>query len=206
MVFKRFRVTHWYDPLINLFRPSSALRSWKNGHAFLARGLPTPRPWLFLRRRRLGLSTTGYILCEQVENARHLHEAVAASDDPKVHSLIGQIARWIRLMHERGISHRDLKAANILITTNGDCQFLDLDGVRIHRHVNRQTRVRDVMRLNASFLTSTRITRTMRLRFLRTYLLWSLRGKEGWKRWWIEIDEATQKKVWQNAQRNRPLA
>lgn len=206
MVFKRFRVTSWHDPLVNLFRPSPALRAWKNGHALIARGLPTPRPMLLLQRRRFGLTTVGYLLFERIDDAKHLHDAVAVADVDRLRPIVDGLAGWIRLMHERGISHRDLKAANILLTASGGCQFLDLAGVRIHRRVDWRTRVRDLMRLNASFLSSSRITRTMRLRFLRAYLSWGLHGREGWKSWWTEVNRATQEKVRQNARRNRPLA
>jgi tRNA A-37 threonylcarbamoyl transferase component Bud32 len=206
MAIKRFHATNWYDPLVNLFRPSPALRSWKNGHAFLARGLPTPRPWLFLERRRFGLATVGYLLCERIENAEHLHEFVATADRGALLALVDRIARWIRVMHERGLSHRDLKAANILVTNDGECWFLDLVGVRSHRRLTDRQRVRDLMRLNASFVSSPPVSRTMRLRFLRTYLLWALRGEEGWKKWWNEVKQATEEKIGRNKRRNRPLA
>jgi tRNA A-37 threonylcarbamoyl transferase component Bud32 len=206
MVYKRFRVTNWYDPLVNLFRPSPAVRAWKNGHAMLARGLPTPRPLLLLQRRLLGLATVGYVLFERIDGAKDLHELVAAADSRSLRQIGDLLARRIRLMHERGMSHRDLKAANILVTADGGCQFLDLAGVQIHRRVNHRIRVRDLMRLNASFLKSTAVTRTTRLRFLRTYLIWGLRGREGWKSWWKEVERATQEKVRQNERRNRPLA
>lgn len=205
LVFKRFCVTRWYDPLIDLFRPAPVLRAWKNGHALLARGLPTPRPMLFLQRRRLGLSTVGYVLFERIDDAHHLHDAVARASI-ELRRIVDQLAGWIRLMHERGISHRDLKAANILVTAEGGCQFLDLVGARIQRRVDRRTRVRDLMRLNASFLSSSKVTRSMRLRFLRTYLRWGLHGEAGWKSWWKEVAQATQEKVRRNERRNRPLA
>jgi tRNA A-37 threonylcarbamoyl transferase component Bud32 len=206
MIYKRFRVRHWSEPLANLFRRSHATRSWVNGHALLDRGLPTPRPWLVLHRTRLGFLTVGYLLVERIPNARHLHEASTTVSVERKRQLIGTLARWIRLMHERGIAHRDLKAANILISDNDECQFIDLVGVRTQRRVNRPIRIRDLSRLNASFHSSQHVTRTDRLRFLRAYLLWSLRGKAGWEEWWKEIELATQKKIKRNARRNRPLA
>jgi tRNA A-37 threonylcarbamoyl transferase component Bud32 len=206
MVYKRFRVTHWTDALANSLRSSPALRSWKNGHAFSDRALRSPLPMLVLHRRRFGLSTTGYLLCRRVQDAQHLHEAVAASERISRRQLIDQVARWIRLMHERGIRHRDLKAANILVTRLMECWFIDLVGVRIHRRVSRSLRVRDLARLNASFISSPHLTRSDRLRFLRTYLIWSLRGQAGWKEWWKEIAQATQVKIDRNRRRNRPLA
>ena len=192
--------------MADFFRPSATLRSWLNGHAFLDRGLATPRPWLMLHRKKLGLTTTGYLLCDRVENAKHLHDAVRDYERPARRQLMEKLAREIRLMHERGVSHRDLKAANILVTASGDCQFIDLVGVRLQENVSRAVRIRDLTRLNASFVNSTHVTRSDRVRFLRTYLLWVLRGQAGWKDWWRQVAVATEAKVRRNARKNRPLA
>jgi tRNA A-37 threonylcarbamoyl transferase component Bud32 len=206
MVYKRFRVTHRTDPWASLFRPPPALRSWVNGHALRDRGLPTPRPWLLLHRRRLGLDTVGYLLCELVADARILHEVIPNATPSEKRALSDRLARWIRLMHDRGVSHRDLKSANILVTPDGECQFIDLVGVRTRSTVPRAMRIRDLTRLNASFIESPHVTRTDRLRFLRAYLLWALAGRGNWKDWWRAVGERTREKVLRNARRNRPLA
>jgi len=206
MVYKRFRVTRWSDPLADLFRPSAALRSWLNGHGFRDRGLPTPRPSLMLHRKRLGFTTVGYLLCDRVENFGNLHDAIKKFDPSARWRLVETLARQVRLMHERGASHRDLKAANILVTPKADCQFIDLVGVRLRPRVSRRLRMRDLTRLNASFVNSPHVTRSDRLRFLRVYLAWGLRGKAGWKEWWKQIALATGAKVLRNAKKNRPLA
>lgn len=206
MIYKRFRLVHWYDSISNLFRPSPARRSWSSGHAFLDRSLPTPRPWLFFHRKRKGIPAEGYLLCERVDGHQHLQEAVAVADPIRLREICDRLARTVRTMHERGASHRDLKAANILVGPNGELQFIDLVGVRLGRKVSRRKRVRDIMRLNASFLSSNRASRTVRLRFLRTYLAWNLQGKGNWKKWWAEVDQATQAKVQRNLARGRPLS
>jgi len=206
MIYKRFRLAHWHDSIANLFRPSPTRRSWTNGHAFLDRALPTPRPWLFLHRKGRGLPAEGYLLCERVANHQQLQDAIASVDQSRRRDICDRLARLVRTMHERGVSHRDLKAANILVGPGGELQLIDLVGVRLQRSISRRTRVRDIMRLNASFLESKNVTRTERLRFLRTYLSWSLRGKGDWQKWWIEIDRATQAKVRKNLAKNRPLA
>ena len=206
MVYKRFQVTHATDYLAAFFRPPPALRSWKVGHAFADRRLPTPRPWLVLHRHRLGLPGTGYLLCELVPGARNLHDALRVADPEEKHGLVDDLARWVRLMHERGVSHRDLKAPNILVTSEGGIQFIDLVGARTHRHVPRAIRVRDLARLNASFVASPMVTRSDRLRFLRTYLLWGRRGRGDWKVWWRQVLAATEAKVRRNERNNRPLA
>jgi tRNA A-37 threonylcarbamoyl transferase component Bud32 len=206
MVYKRFRVTHRTDYLAAVFRPPPALRSWKNGHALIDRGLPTPRPWLVLHRRGFGLSGVGYLLCDLVPDARNLHDAVREANAGERARLADELARWIRLMHERGVSHRDLKAANILVRPDGACEFIDLVGVRTRRRVPDDVRARDLARLNASFVASAHVTWRARVRFLQTYLLRGLRGRGDWKDWWRRVARATEAKVRQNEQRNRPLA
>jgi tRNA A-37 threonylcarbamoyl transferase component Bud32 len=206
MAYKRFRVTHRTDPFANLVRPAAALRSWANGHALRDRGLPTPRPWLVIHRKWFGLQTVGYLLCEFIPDARNLHEVVAKATLCEKRRLTDYLARWIRLMHDRGVSHRDLKAANILVTPDGECQFIDLVGVRTRPRVGGRLRIRDLTRLNASFVASPHVTRTDRLRFLRTYMLWGLAGQGGWKDWWRAVAARTEDKVRRNRRRNRPLA
>ena len=58
-------------------------------------------------------------------------------------------------------------------------------------------------RLHASFHAQPALTRTDKLRFLRTYLQWGLFGRERWKRWWRRIGRATQAKVLRNARNGR---
>jgi hypothetical protein len=140
--------------------------------------------------------------------------------------VIDQVARLIRVMHARHLSHRDLKAANLLVSTafwavsakgtrdlvaggeGGDpgcVWFIDLVGVRRHLKLRRRRRIQNLTRLHASFHSHPALTRTDKLRFLRVYLTWGLRGKGGWKRWWRQIEEATQAKVQRNLRNGRPL-
>jgi tRNA A-37 threonylcarbamoyl transferase component Bud32 len=206
MVYKRFCVTHRTDYVAALFRAPPALRSWINGHALRDRGLPTPRPSLVLHRRRWGLPEVGYLLCDLVADARNLHDAVRDAGPVERVRLTEELSRWVRLMHDRGISNRDLKAANILIRSDGGCQFIDLVGVRTRRRVPRGVRVRDLARLSASFVASPHVNWRDRVRFLQTYLLRGLRGRGDWKDWWIQVAGATEAKVRRNEKRNRPLA
>jgi hypothetical protein len=75
-----------------------------------------------------------------------------------------------------------------------------------HRRLSRRRRVQNLARLHASFYRGGALTRTDKLRFLRVYLGWGLRGKEGWKAWWREVEQATQAKAQRNARNGRPLA
>jgi hypothetical protein len=237
LIYKRFQVSSWTDPWTALLRSAPALRSWVQGQGFRERGLPTARPLAVLHRRRFGLCREGYLLTEKIDGAQDLHEFLANLGKlPAARMLtllrrqIAQIATVLRELHCRRLSHRDLKAANILVSR--DCStfcspfsgtawttaapsllpifassvwLIDLVGVRTHLRLSRARRVQNLARLNASFHLGSALTKTDRLRFLRTYLRWSLHGKGDWKSWWAEIDKATQDKVHRNRRRGRPL-
>jgi tRNA A-37 threonylcarbamoyl transferase component Bud32 len=235
VIYKRFTLTRWSDPLAALVRPTPALRSYVLGHGLRLRCLPTPRPLAVWHRVRYGLPHEGYLLTEKVHDALDLAAFVdrLASLPPgercvSLRRLIDQVARLIATLHQRHLSHRDLKAANLLVSREGwyvsargtrerrpgpgppswdqaRVWFIDLVGVCRHRKLRRRRRLQNLARLHASFHRHPALTRTDKLRFLRVYLRWGLRGRFGWKRWWRQIDAATRAKVQRNLRNGRPL-
>ena len=149
-VAKRFNAKGRFPGWRNVLRTSPALRSWYNGHALLDRGLPTPRPWLVVQRRAAGRAD-GYLLAECIADGVELQECVRATTHSALSDLIDAAGRLVRTMHERGVNHRDLKAANVLVSPAG-CSLIDLVGVRVGSSVSRARRVQNLARLNASFL------------------------------------------------------
>jgi tRNA A-37 threonylcarbamoyl transferase component Bud32 len=213
-------------PGTSLLRTPPALRSYRLGHAFRLRGLPTPRPLAVWHRRRLGLCREGYLLVEKVPEALNLRgfvEGLASRPDAERNArlwpVLDELGRLVRRLHEWGFSHRDLKAANLLVSpvgwamstrglrsaeAGGDHVWLiDLAGVRRLGKVGRSRRVRDLARLHMSFLDHPALTKAERLRFLRSYLAWGLRGKAGWKGWWVGIDREARAKAARTAARGR---
>jgi tRNA A-37 threonylcarbamoyl transferase component Bud32 len=234
VIYKRFRVTSWKDPLASLLRPTPALRSWIHGQGFRERGLPTARPFVALHRRQLGMWHEGYLLTEKIAHADDLHDYLQSLESlplPRrvalLRQLLERVARTIRSLHQRQLSHRDLKAANILVRRwdappnepsaySQDIQnllympessvwLIDLVGVDRFRRLSRSRKIQNLSRLNASFHGGETITRTDRLRFLLTYLNCGAFGRCDWKSWWKQIDRATLKKVRRNQRRGKPL-
>lgn len=233
LVYKRFAVKKTSTPLSSLVRKPPALRSWQQGQGFRERGLPTARPLLVLHRRRHGLFYEGYLLTEKLEHARHLHDVLddLRNQPPEqrrraLRARIEVAAQAVRELHHRQLSHRDLKANNILLATAENqgpeapsapgpslmpvtlqgAWFLDLVGVSVHERLPRRRRLRNLARLNASFHDRPELSRTDRLRFLRTYLQWGLFGKQGWKDWWQAIAAATDAKLERNERLGRKVA
>ena len=196
---KRFHLKKRFAALRNLFRRSPALRSWVNGHALLDRGIPTARPLLALHRYRRGLPGVGYVLLEVVEGAVELPDAVARFDR---RLLADRLGRLLRRIHDRQVSHADLKAPNILVTPAGEPVLIDLVGVTTGRPVPESQRMRELTRLAASFADSPLVSRTDRLRLLRAYLQ---ANGANWKSWWGRIADGVRVKVRRNASLGRPL-
>lgn len=203
LILKRFNRKSLGHVIKNTLRPSPASRSWALGHNLIDRGLPTPRPLLLAHRYRLGVPVVSYLVVEKVPAAVELAGGVHSADRRR---LAADLGRLLRVMHDRHVSHRDLKAVNILLAEGRTPTLIDLVGVRTDRAVPYATRVRDLARLNASFLHSPRISRTDRLRVLTAYLgVLPVPGRT-WKTWWTAVDRATRAKAAKNLRTGRPLA
>jgi len=223
VIYKRFRVNRWTNPLAALVRPSAALRSWVAGQALMHRSLPTPRPLMLLHRRRFGLDWEGYLMTEKIDEAQDLNEFLVSLSrlDPAaarahLRQRIDDIARVMRELHRWQFSNRDPKAANWLIAAPmpsslrpmefAGVWIIDLVGISHKKTLTLKQRCKNLGRLNASFLNNRLITRADRLRFLRAYMQWALASKEGWKTWWRGVDLATQAKVARNIRLRRELS
>ncbi len=213
VILKRVNVRSALGPLKNLFRSSAVRRSWLLGHGLRERELPTPRPLAMFHRARAGLlPAEGYLLTEKVPDAVGLPEAVRACRDVRVlRAWAERLARVVRAMHDRGVSHRDLKAPNVMLRgavtdpASATPVLIDLVGVRASADaVPFARRAKELARLNASFLEVRHVTRGERLRFLRVYLA-RVGSLPDWKKWWKAVSEATAAKVAKNRRSGRVL-
>jgi tRNA A-37 threonylcarbamoyl transferase component Bud32 len=227
VIYKRFNRKKWLDPLYNLFRPSRGWRAWQNGQHVASRGLPTPRnlAWIGRTRRaprwlpqRFLSPRETYVVTEKVEPSATLWDVAypglerldAAARRERIGELLPTLARLVRTMHERSLSHRDLKAANILVEPGEVGQderllLIDLVGVRVEAPLSRRHRVQNLARLQLSLAQVPGRTRTDSLRFLREYFPWSMTPEREWKSLWREVEAACQEKAAQNRKRHRQL-
>jgi hypothetical protein len=199
----------------NAFRASRDLRAWQRGYALLNRDLPTARPLAVLERRFLGLRLDSLVVTEVIRDSVDL-ETLAACVLPTLSpwqqrrtkdALIGQLVRLIKQMHERGFAHRDFKAPNVLIAgLDGGLAairpwLIDLDGLRLRRRVSDRDRLRVLMRLSVSLEYCAAVTRTDRLRFLKTWMRGPGRTDTGWKPIWRQLAAWSDRKRHQRAVR-----
>ncbi len=223
VVVKRFNRKKWLDPLLALFRPTRAWRSWQAGQHLAARGVATPQNLAFVARRGRFreaplwwfLPHETYLVTLQQESAiplsTYLSEVLpalpAAERRRRKGSALEALARLIRTLHDRSLSHRDLKASNILIEPGGErLSLIDLVGVSLKHPLPESRRIRDLARLAASALAVPGTTRSDLLRFLRSYRPWGLLPLGDWKGLWRSIDRGIGRKRDMNQRRGRPLS
>jgi hypothetical protein len=227
VVYKRFNRKKWLDPLLNLFRPSRAWRSWQAGQHLVSRGIPTPQNLAFVSRRRSFASDRifwflpheTYLITVKEDHVVDLAtyaRKVLSNLPPEVRrarifGLTAALAQLVRSLHERSLSHRDLKASNILINVNSidrgeQLSLIDLVGVRLRHPLPWSRRIQNLARLCISLDAVAGRTRSDSLRFLRLYLPWGLSPLNDWKRIWRSIEKGIRHKRSRNRRRGRPLS
>ncbi|MBL8841920.1 MAG: hypothetical protein JNL90_10380 [Planctomycetes bacterium] len=172
----------WFDdrgPLRRLLRGSRAARAWRNAFRFEMAQLPTPRAWLFAQDATGARRPSSVLVTDFVDDAPRLADALTgplaggaaergANRPPRLAPPLVALAAALARLHDEGLSHRDLKAENVLLPAAGGVAFIDLDGVR-RRPATLDRVARDLMRLNASFRDPRTVTWRLRLAFLAEY-------------------------------------
>ncbi|MBX6315749.1 MAG: phosphotransferase [Isosphaeraceae bacterium] len=218
VIYKRFNRKKWLDPWLCLFRPSRAWRAWQAGQHLASRAVPTPQNLAVIARTgSLGLPLDTYLVTIKAEPSITLSDyarTTLAGLDPterreQIRRLTPALARLIRTLHERSLSQRDLKAANILIEGDpsaGRLSLIDLVGVRLVHPLPRGRRLQNLARLQVSLADVSGRTRTDALRFLRFYLPWAQTPRRDWKALWRAIQRRCRAKEARNRRRGRPLS
>ena len=218
LIYKQYYFKGWHESLAALFRPNQATRAWTCGAALLLRELPTPRPLALIQRLRFGMPIASYLITERVPNAdtilryldSRLPELPVAERRRVIRGVIAQAALLLRKLHDRGVTHRDLKASNVLVSPTDDLAhprlwLIDLDSVQTWQTIPHGRRVQNLARFYVSFHQSPWITLTDRLRFLRLYLARGFSDKSGWKELWRSIRRQAERKIQRNLRQGRSV-
>jgi len=201
IIVKRALGRSFFKRIRNIFGTSRPMLTWRRGNALLNRQIPTARPLAVVERRRFGLRLDSMVITEYLENAKDLDTLLTVSlRELSTHEqrrikgeIVESLARAIRRLHERGFSHRDLKAPNVMVQWDPESAdaprvlLIDLDGLKPARRVSFERQLRAITRLNVSLDHCKRVTRTDRLRFLIRYLQRPGRADPQWKPVWSAI-------------------
>lgn len=216
LVYKQFYPKSWAYALVSLWRPNQPMRAWRAAFALRLREIPTPLPLALLQVSHFGLVRSSFLLTEAVPGGETLRDyiervlpSLEGSDGQRAtRALVWQSAKLLRQLHDRLVSHRDLKASNILVAPTADpgrpkFWLIDLDGVRTHQTLPFRHRLQNLARFHVSFYDSAWFTRADRLRFLRAYLGQEFYQPGRWKALWRQIHAETLRKIDRNRRHGR---
>jgi len=208
IIVKRSLARSFFKRIRYIFGTSRPMCTWQRGNALINRQIPTARPLAVVERRCLGIRLDSIVLTEYLENAKDLDTVLTVSlRERSMHEqrrlkgeIIESLATILRRLHERGFSHRDLKAPNVMVQWNpesGDAPrvlLIDLDGLKRARRVSFDRQLRAITRLNVSLDHCKRVTHTDRLRFLIRFLQRPGRPDPDWKPMWRAIADRSNDK------------
>ena len=213
----------WFGWLV---RPR-AWRAWNASGHLMARGVPTPEPLAYIAKGNPGVSSgmarlspaSTYTILERPEGmtslAEHMEQKLVQLSPTACYNALRHsveaTARVARVMHEHSISHRDMKAANILVRPRPDgswqeMQLIDLVGAELVHPLPYSMKVKNLARLTLSFYSHGLLRKTLALRFLRSYLPLAYLPRDAWKELWRDIQAEVDRKIQKNKRSGRPLS
>jgi Lipopolysaccharide kinase (Kdo/WaaP) family len=221
VIYKRFKAKKPLEWLLNILRPTRAWRSWQAAQHLSSRGIPTPKNLAILERTTpfLPIPLESFLVTLKAENAVTLSEYASkflpmlGPEDARraIRLTTRSLAGLLRVLHERSISDRDLKASNIMVEGDPSREEprlspIDLVGVQLRNPLPRHRRIQNLARLQLSLESVPGRTRTDSLRFLRSYLVWGLSPHNDWKTLWRDVERVCEKKRGRNRERGRLLS
>ncbi len=167
------------------FRVPRSIRAFRRAYALRVRGVACPEPLLAASDGNgSGICVSGFAGGDEaraVDLARATRPESGGADPAspfaslppaRRREALHRLGRFLRKMHDAEVSHRDLKAPNLVAiegATGVAFAVVDVDGARVHRRpVPWPRRAKDLARLDAS-VGSPPVTRADRLRVLRGY-------------------------------------
>lgn len=198
VIVKRPRARNWRRWLRHLLPPSRSRRGWQAGHALLHRYIAAARPLALLERRAGPFVLDSLLLTERISGAMDLATYLERGIDPRAgrrwirdkRRLIDELARHVRQLDQAGFVHRDCKPENVLVLTRPELRlvWVDMDGVQYcRRPASEAERLRPLVRLAAALHEHPALTRTDRVRFLKTYCAGFGRDPRVWRHVWQTV-------------------
>lgn len=209
---KRYRCAGAKLYLQTLVRSNRAQKSWRAGRALVAKGIDTPLP-VFYVRRRVSIFRSEHILATaEIQNHASLRDYVnrnfAANGLQKNEKrrFISRAAAFLARLHSRGVYHGDLTARNILVSNQADGVgwrffLIDLDAIRSTRWISRRRRIKNLDELGRNFLNLKILSTFDRAMFLKQYLKSYAKEKKSFRSFFGEVTRRTRYRLVKHGQR-----
>ncbi len=186
---------------------SRSHRSHLWAHRLRALGIDTPRPLGYVEHERTPARHASFAAFEHVgaptlmdirDGRLSLLPTLGAGGIAEKRALLVRVATLLARMHAHGLFHGDLHPANILVEKDR-LLVVDLDSMRSVSFPGR-AELKNLVRLNRDFLDTRLVTRTDRLRFLRTYLRSQADPETRLRALWQRLQTATAEKLVERGQ------
>ena len=130
---KRFNIKNIAKLIRRQFPPSRMRRNWLLGHLLVFNDFRTPEPIAMIEKRFGPFHGVGYIVTEYVDATDIRQSLKDAQGDPvKQETIISCFVSTLKRLHDRGITHGDLKDTNFLYARGRLC-IVDLDAMKLHK-------------------------------------------------------------------------
>lgn len=202
----QFRPRHWLDRWLGNWRTSPARRCYEMAYRLETACIPIAKPLAVVEQKRHGKLLCSYYLHEYLDHSQRLDAFWMDADGVSRRQLILQLATLMQQLHHYRLSHRDLKATNILVRQEPSglkLYLIDFRGVS-HSHWQQQgRRWKDLARLAITARYSLHASRTIMLRFLLAYL--PVVERRNWQKHWRAIERLMGRKLERNRARKREV-
>jgi len=197
VAYKQYRPRNWWKALCRLFGRSPARRDWAVARRLVAMGVATARPVLLIEPRGPWLRRRSYLATEWIRGSQNLHLYGWKLTQLPLEQRLGRAARCaeslgrlIGRLHARGVAHRDLKGANLLVADREGriaTSLVDVAGARFLPRLSDRRRARNLARLAVGLEAHPWVGRSARCRFLRSYLRELNAPGADWKALWRAV-------------------
>lgn len=169
---KEYRSLGLLDRIKDLFRGSRARFAWRGAKNLSAHGIATPEIVALMER-----DEKSYLIMSFIDGAtpldillrKRFSATLGQAEVADKRTMVRQLGRWLRRVHDLGVYHGDWSTKNILVTQCGQewtFHFVDMESVSPFKRLSYRRRVKNLGQLSdAPF----GITRTDRMRFLLAY-------------------------------------
>jgi len=179
---KYFSATKWSKTMKDFFRISPGKRSFIKAQELKEKGILCPNPIAYLEAGLSSIYIAEEIRGNTLGSFRNDILSSGGTFPSDFEKFVNGLARFIRLLHSKGIYHEDLTSKNIIyIRENKQYTFglLDLDALK-SKSLTERRKIRNLTRLNYDFLDLRVFTVKIRKKFLSWYEPNNAKRKELW--------------------------
>lgn len=204
VAYKRVQRRSFAKMLIAWLFGNRTLRTWKMARTFERLGIPTCAPLLVVVPRWFQLGKPSYLAFGWLDEALNLtcysewlQQLSDSQSRRRLQAAAEGLGEVLGKMHAASLSHRDLKAGNLLLInrpSSVEAFVIDLDGARRLLWLSRARRLWDLSRLVYALESDAVVTHATRLRFLKAYLKALGENPAIWKDDWRQLAKLTRKR------------